>query len=66
MGFLGRVGVCRDENDGDTVCIGVALQPLAHVVADATGDRYIAGLIFLSQHSLASSQGFINFIDYYE
>ncbi|HSB72857.1 MAG TPA: hypothetical protein VLT62_26325 [Candidatus Methylomirabilis sp.] len=41
----------------------------AHVVGnrvkDAAGnDRYIAGLIFLAQHSLQSGQGFINFIDY--
>ena len=41
----------------------------AHVVGnrvkDAAGnDRYIAGLLFLAQHSLQSGQGFINFIDY--
>ena len=36
----------------------------AHVVGNRVGDTYIAGLIFLAQHSLQSGQGYINFIDY--
>lgn len=36
----------------------------AHVVGNRVGNTYIAGLMFLSQHSLQSSQGFINYIDY--
>ena len=36
----------------------------AHVMGNRVGNVYIAGLIFLAQHSLQSSQGFINFIDY--
>ncbi|MCU1218817.1 MAG: hypothetical protein JWN42_14 [Candidatus Angelobacter sp.] len=36
----------------------------AHVVGNRVGNTYIAGLIFLSQASLQSSQGFINYIDY--
>ncbi|MCX6549042.1 MAG: hypothetical protein NTW40_13530 [Acidobacteria bacterium] len=35
-----------------------------HVQGNRIGDRYIAGLIFISQHSLQSGQGFINFMDY--
>jgi hypothetical protein len=33
-------------------------------VIDGTGDQYRAALILLSQHSLNSAQGYINFIDY--
>jgi hypothetical protein len=33
-------------------------------VADTNGDRYIAGLIFISQQSLNAGQGYINYIDY--
>lgn len=33
-------------------------------IIDATGDHYIAGLIFISQQSLNVGQGFINYIDY--
>jgi K319-like protein len=36
----------------------------AHVIGNRVGNTYIAGLIFLAQHSLQSSQGFINYIDY--
>src|SRR5689334_8642664 len=36
----------------------------AGVIGNRVGNTYIAGLIFLAQHSLQSSQGFINFIDY--
>jgi hypothetical protein len=36
----------------------------AHVIGNRVGNTYIAGLMFLSQHSLQSSQGFINYIDY--
>jgi hypothetical protein len=36
----------------------------ARVVGNRVGNTYVAGLIFLAQHSLQSSQGFINFIDY--
>src|SRR5579884_3037126 len=36
----------------------------AHVIGNRVGNTYIAGLVFLAQHSLQSSQGFINFIDY--
>jgi hypothetical protein len=36
----------------------------AHVVGNRVGDQYIAGLIFLSQHSLQSGQGYINAINY--
>lgn len=36
----------------------------AGVIGNRVGNTYIAGLIFLSQHSLQSGQGFINFIDY--
>lgn len=36
----------------------------AHIVGNRVGDQYIAGLVFLAQHSLQSGQGFINFIDY--
>jgi len=36
----------------------------AHVVGNRNGDSYIAGLIFLAQHSLQSGQGFINYINY--
>ena len=35
-----------------------------HVQGNRIGDRYIAGLIFISQHSLQSGQGFINYMDY--
>jgi len=34
------------------------------VVRSATDDKYIAGLIFISQQSLNTGQGFINAIDY--
>ncbi len=37
---------------------------LGNRVANGTTDQYIAGLIFLSQQSLNSGQGYINFIDY--
>jgi hypothetical protein len=33
-------------------------------VAQGGSDEYIAGLIFVAQHSLQSGQGYINFIDY--
>ncbi|HEY3381191.1 MAG TPA: hypothetical protein VGK32_05440 [Vicinamibacterales bacterium] len=33
-------------------------------VIDANGDRYIAGLIYVSQQGLNSGQGYINYIDY--
>jgi K319-like protein len=33
-------------------------------VANGAGDRYIAGLVSVSQQSLNSGQGYINFIDY--
>jgi hypothetical protein len=36
----------------------------AHVQGNRIGDTYIAGLIFISQQSLNTGQGFINFIDY--
>jgi hypothetical protein len=36
----------------------------AGIMGNRVGNTYIAGLIFLAQHSLQSSQGFINFIDY--
>ncbi len=36
----------------------------AHVVGNRVGNTYVAGLMFLSQDSLQSSQGFINYIDY--
>jgi len=36
----------------------------AHIVGNRNNDQYIAGLIFLSQSSLQSGQGFINFINY--
>ncbi len=35
-----------------------------HVQGNRIGDTYIAGLIFMSQQSLNSGQGFINFMDY--
>ncbi len=35
-----------------------------HVLGNRIGDTYIAGLIFISQQSLNTGQGFINFIDY--
>lgn len=35
-----------------------------HVVGNRVGNQYIAGLLFLGEQSLQSSQGFINFIDY--
>ena len=35
-----------------------------HVQGNRIGDKYIAGLIFISQHSLQSGQGFINYMDY--
>jgi hypothetical protein len=35
-----------------------------HVQGNRIGDRYIAGLVFLSQQSLNTGQGFINFLDY--
>ncbi len=34
------------------------------VVGNRQGDTYIAGLIYISQQTLNSGQGFINFIDY--
>jgi K319-like protein len=50
----------------DTISVGVP-APLgtyeAHVVGNRVGNTYIAGLMFLAQHSLQSGQGFINFID---
>ena len=33
-------------------------------MADGTTDRFIAGLMFVSQQSLNTGAGFINFIDY--
>jgi hypothetical protein len=33
-------------------------------IIDGSNDRYIAGLIFLSQQSLNQGQGYINYIDY--
>jgi hypothetical protein len=36
----------------------------AGVVGNRVGDTYIAGLVFLAQHSLQGSVGYINFIDY--
>jgi len=35
-----------------------------HVMGNIINNTYIAGLIFMSQQSLNSGQGFINFIDY--
>jgi len=35
-----------------------------HVQGNRVGDTYIAGLIFMSQQSLNSGQGFINYMDY--
>ncbi len=35
-----------------------------HVQGNRVGDTYIAGLMFMSQQSLNSGAGFINFIDY--
>lgn len=35
-----------------------------HVQGNRIGDTYIAGLIFMSQSSLQSGQGFINYMDY--
>lgn len=35
-----------------------------HVQGNRIGNTYIAGLIFMSQQSLNSGQGFINFMDY--
>jgi len=35
-----------------------------HVQGNRVGDLYIAGLVFMSQQSLNSGQGFINYIDY--
>jgi len=35
-----------------------------HVQGNRVGNTYIAGLLFMSQGSLNSGQGFINFIDY--
>ncbi|BDG01922.1 PKD domain-containing protein [Anaeromyxobacter oryzae] len=36
----------------------------AHVIGNRVGDAYVAGLVFLSQASLMTGQGFINSIDY--
>jgi hypothetical protein len=36
----------------------------AHVIGNRVGDQYIAGLVSISQQSLNSGQGYINFIDY--
>ncbi len=35
-----------------------------HAQGNRVGDSYIAGLIFISQHSLMVGEGFINYIDY--
>jgi hypothetical protein len=35
-----------------------------HVTGNRVGDRYVAGLIWISQHSLSVGQGYVNFIDY--
>ncbi|MFJ1253575.1 PKD domain-containing protein [Cupriavidus sp. CuC1] len=36
----------------------------AHVIGNQVGDVYIAGLVYISQQSLNSGTGFINYIDY--
>jgi hypothetical protein len=35
-----------------------------HVQGNRVGDNYIAGMIFISQQSLNSGQGFVNYLDY--
>jgi hypothetical protein len=35
-----------------------------HVQGNRIGNTYIAGLIFIAQHSLMSGQGFINYLDF--
>ena len=39
-------------------------QVVGNRVITGGNDRYIAGLIFISQHALNSGNGFINYIDY--
>jgi hypothetical protein len=52
-------------SDGPWVGVPVPLATYeVHVQGNRVGDTYIAGLIFLAQHSLQSGQGFINWIDY--
>jgi hypothetical protein len=40
------------------------IHVIGNRVANAGGDQYIAGLVSLSQQSLNSGEGYINFIDY--
>jgi hypothetical protein len=54
------------------VATGMAMQDLPvplttyewQVIGNRVGDTYIAGLIYISQQSLNTGSGFINFIDY--
>ncbi len=51
-------------NDVPAPLVKYEVHVIGNRVVDATGDRYIAGLLFLSQRSLQSGSGFINSIDY--
>jgi hypothetical protein len=50
--------------DNPTPFATYEVNVIGNRVISGTSDRYIAGLIFLSQQSLNSGQGYINYIDY--
>ena len=58
----GQSGLALTDSPPPLVSYEVHVQ--GNRVVDGSGDRYIAGLIFLSQQSLNTGQGFINYIDY--
>jgi hypothetical protein len=62
---LGQSGLAL--SDGAPLAVPPVPGPLGtyevHVQGNRVGNTYIAGLLFLSQSSLQSSQGFINWID---
>jgi hypothetical protein len=58
----GQSGLAQTDTPPPLATYEVRVQ--GNRIANGTGDRYIAGLVFLSQQSLNASQGFINYIDY--
>ena len=58
----GQSGLATTDSPAPLATYEVHVQ--GNRVLDATGDHYIAGLIFIAQQSLNAGQGYINYIDY--
>jgi hypothetical protein len=59
---LGQTGLALSDTPPPLASYEITVQ--GNRVINAAGDQYIAGLIFISQQSLNTAQGYINAIDY--